>query len=113
MGTLVERSLRVLTEEEIQKIADTYHQWRGSYNGDGEYKDILGFCKNTTLEEIKNNDYVLTPGRYVGIEEEEDDGIPFEEKMKTLTAELAEQFKQSRELEEEIKKNLKALGFEM
>ena len=113
MGTLVERSLRVLTPEEIQKIADTYHKWRGSYEGDEKYEDILGFCKSTTLEEIKNNDYVLTPGRYVGIEEEEDDGIPFEEKMKTLTAELSEQFKQSRELEEEIKKNLKALGFEM
>ena len=113
MGILVERSLRVLTPEEIQKIADTYHKWRGSYEGDEKYEDILGFCKSTTLEEIKNNDYVLTPGRYVGIEEEEDDGIPFEEKMKTLTAELSEQFKQSRELEEEIKKNLKALGFEM
>ena len=113
VGTLVERSLRVLTEEEIKKIADTYHKWKGSYNGSEEYKDILGFCKNATLEEIKNNDYVLTPGRYVGIEEEEDDGIPFEEKMKTLTAELSEHFKKSRELEEEIKKNLKALGFEM
>lgn len=113
MGELVERSLRAFSAEDIQKIADTYHKWRGSYKGEGEYEDIQGFCKSATLEEIKENDYILTPGRYVGIEEEEDDGIPFEEKMETLTKELSEQFKKSRELEEEIRKNLEALGFEI
>lgn len=113
LGELVERSLRAFSMEDIEKIASTYHKWRGSYDGNEEYEDVQGFCKSATLEEIKDNDYILTPGRYVGIEEEEDDGIPFEEKMEALTKELSEQFKKSRELEEEIKKNLKALGFEM
>ena len=113
MGELVERSLRELTPEEITKIADTYHMWRGTYKGEESYQDIQGFCKSATLEDIKKNDYILTPGRYVGVEEEEDDGIPYEEKMKNLTTELGEYFKRSKELEDEIKANLKELGFEI
>lgn len=111
MGALVERSLRELSPEDIQKIADTYHMWRGSK--EGEYQDIQGFCKSATLEEVKGHEYILTPGRYVGIEEAEDDGIPYEEKMADLSAKLAEQFAKSRHLEEEIRANLAKLGFDI
>lgn len=113
MGVLVERSLRELSPEDIQKIADTYHMWRGSYKGEGEYEDIQGFCKSATLEEVKGHEYILTPGRYVGIEAAEDDGIPYEEKMADLSAKLAEQFAKSRHLEEEIRANLAKLGFDI
>ena len=95
------------SEEDILKIAGTYHQ----FVNDDNYEDISGYCKAATIEEIKDNNYVLTPGRYVGVEETEDDGIPFEEKMKTITSELKEQFEESHKLEEEIKKNLEAIGY--
>lgn len=78
---------------------------------DGKYEDVKGFCKSATPEEIKKHNYVLTPGRYVGIKEEEDDGIPFEEKMKHLTSELAEQFEEEGKLNMSIKKNLERLGY--
>ena len=110
LGVMVSRKNKELTDEDIQKIADTYHSWR---NKEGDYQDEAGFCKSATLEEIKGHDYILTPGRYVGIEEEEDDGIPFEEKMSELAEKLAEQFSRSKELEEEIKKNLGGLGYEL
>ena len=110
MGTMVDRKLREFQEEDIAKIADTYHAWR---NIDGEYEDVQGFCKSADLEEVSKHDFILTPGRYVGIEEEEGDGIPFEEKMEELTKTLSEQFKRSSELEEEIKKNLHSIGFEV
>ena len=85
--------------------------WKGSK--DGQYEDIQGFCKSATLEEVKGHEYILTPGRYVGIEEAEDDGIPYEEKMADLSAKLAEQFAKSRHLEEEIRANLAKLGFDI
>ncbi len=107
MGTMVTRKLRELSKEDILKIADTYH----SYQNDTNYEDVLGYCKKATLEEIQANDCVLTPGRYVGIEEQEDDGVPFEEKMARLTRELSKQFEESHKLEEEIKKNLGAIGY--
>lgn len=107
MGTMVTRKLRELSKEDILKIADTYH----SYQNDTDYEDILGYCKKATLEEIQANDCVLTPGRYVGIEEQEDDGIPFEEKMIKLIQELSKQFEESHKLEEKIKKNLEAIGY--
>lgn len=110
LGELVDRVHRELSDEDIVKIADTYHNWR---NKDGEYEDILGFCKSATIEEIRENNYILTPGRYVGIEEEEDDGIPFEEKMETLTSELRELFQQSHRLENEIRRNLEEIGFDI
>ena len=109
MGTMVTRKLRELSKEEILKIAETYH----NYQNDNNYEDVLGYCKNATLEEIESNDYVLTPGRYVGTEEAEDDGVPFEEKMKTLTEELSNQIKQSNELDEEIKQVLGAIGYDI
>ena len=110
LGQMIDRKTRELTQEDVSKIASVYHEWRTK---DGDYIDIAGFVKSETLEEIEKNNYVLTPGRYVGIEEAEDDGISFEEKMTELTKILSEQFKKSRELEEEIKKQLASIGFEM
>ena len=91
LGFMKDRVHREFTEDDIQKISDTYHNWRQLKSATGEYKDILGFCKSAKLEEVEKHDFVLTPGRYVGIPEEEDDGISFEDKMKDLTAKLAEQ----------------------
>ena len=107
LGKMVTRKLRELSEEDIAKIANTYHNYQNNEN----YEDIAGFCKISLMDEIKENNYVLTPGRYVGTEDAEDDGIPFEEKMKNITIELKEQFAMSHELEEEIKKNLEAIGY--
>lgn len=109
LGQMVDRRHRELTENDIDRISTTYHEWR---NIDGEYEDIKGFCKSIKLDEIKEHEYVLTPGRYVGLGDVEDDGIPFEEKMENMTAELAELFAKSRSLEEEIRKNLGGLGYE-
>ena len=109
LGEMIDRRHRELTEEDISKISETYHEWR---NIDGEYEDIKGFCKSAKIEEIREHEYVLTPGRYVGIEDVEDDGIPFDEKMENMTAELAELFAKSRHLEEEIRKNLGGIGYE-
>lgn len=109
LGNMVDRRHRELSKDDIKKIADTYHNYR---NIDGVYEDIQGFCKVAKLEEVRDQEYVLTPGRYVGIEEQEDDGIPFEEKMGTLIKELGELFEKSRSLEEEIKKNLGGVGYE-
>ena len=108
IGYMKDRVLRDFTEEDITKIADTFHAWQTS---DG-YEDQAAFCQSATLEEIKNNDFVLTPGRYVGTAEQEDDGVPFAEKMQNLTALLKEQFAKSAELEAEIKKNLGGFGYE-
>ena len=107
MGHLVDRVHRELTQEEIRQIAGVYHAWK---KGDG-YKDKPGWWKSATIEEIRQHGYVLTPGRYVGVEEQEDDGVPFEEKMAELTATLYEQFNEARRLEAEIKKNLEVLGY--
>lgn len=109
LGTMVDRRHRELSEEDIKKISDTYHNYR---NLKGNYEDIQGFCKAAKLDEVREHEYVLTPGRYVGIEEKEDDGIPFEEKMAVLTSELGELFAESRRLEEEIRKNLGGVGFD-
>ena len=94
----------------VSKIANVYHQWR---NKEGSYEDVKGFCKSAKIEEIREHEYVLTPGRYVGIEDIEQDGIPFEEKMENMTAELAELFAKSRQLEDEIRKNLGGIGYEV
>ncbi len=116
LGHMVNRRLRVFEDADLQKIADAYHSWRNviaSKTKQSPYKDIEGFCKSATLDEVKANNYVLSPGRYVGTEAEEDDGISFDEKMQKLTAELAEQFKESDKLEQEIKKNLSSIGYEL
>lgn len=109
-GTLIDRVHRELTEADIAKIADTYHAWRGD-KGAGKYADIPGFCKSAALDEIRNHGHVLTPGRYVGTEEVEEDGEPFAKKMKRLTAKLEEQFAESSKLEKSIRAHLKGLGF--
>ena len=110
MGELVDRTRRELTDTEIQKIADTYHAWRGEKNA-GEYADVAGFCKSATLEDIRKRDHVLTPGRYVGAAEQEDDGEPFEEKMRRLSALWREQRAEGARLDALIEANLNELGF--
>jgi len=110
MGTMIDRSHRGLTGEDIAKIAGTYHAWRGE-EGTGEYADLAGFCKSAAVKEIIENNYVLTPGRYVGVEAAPDDGEPFEEKMTRLTKQLSEQFAESARLETEIRKNLEELDY--
>ncbi len=110
LGRMVDRVHRELTDEEIQQVARTYHAWRGEAEA-GEYQDIPGFCKSVSLEEIRKHDYVLTPGRYVGVPQQEEDDEPFEEKMKRLVAELEAQFTEGAKLEKAIKRNLRELGF--
>jgi type I restriction enzyme M protein len=139
MGTMVDRTHRELTDDDIANIAETYHTWRtygphpteegqgqsdnaallssspsGRGGGEGDvYRDVLGYCKNATLDDIREHNHILTPGRYVGAPPAKDDGEPFEEKMTRLTSELSEQFVESRRLEDEIRKNLKGLGFDV
>ena len=139
LGEMMDRRHRELSDEDIRKIAATYHEWRTVQNEKlriegchserseesllpmvaeeestyGGYEDVKGFCYSATIEEIREHEYVLTPGRYVGIEEEEDDGIPFDEKMENLTSELSELFAKSRRLEEEVRKNLRGIGYEV
>lgn len=109
MGYMKDRVHRDLSDEDIAKIRDTYHNWRKGEN----YQNIKGFCKSATLEKIQKHSYVLTPGRYVGIEDEEDDGIPFEEKMADLTATLKQQMEKEEELNREIAEQLAKIGIEL
>jgi type I restriction enzyme M protein len=116
MGRMADRTHRELTDEDITRIAKTYHAWRSNPVplGEGEgigYDDIPGFCKSAPLHEIRKHGHVLTPGRYVGAAEAEDDGEPFEDKMKRLAATLRQQLADSARLEAEIRKNLEMLGF--
>lgn len=137
LGEMVNRRNKKLTDEDIALIAGTYHAWRNKSgtmikddsmktmitanhspsdnqtNHSSGYMDIPGFCKSATLDEVRKNNYVLMPGRYVGAEEAEDDGVPFEEKMNALTAKLAEQFAKSAELEKKIRENLAGIGFDV
>lgn len=110
MGVMFDRRHRELTNEEIQNISGTYHAWRSK---DGQYLDIAGFCKSAKLDEVQEHEYILTPGQYVGTKAQEEDPEPFEDKMKRLTSELATQFKKSHELEDEIRKNLKTIGYKI
>lgn len=109
IGYMKDRVLRDFKAEDIQKIAETFLNWQEQNEA---YQDVPGFCYSATLEEIAKNDYVLTPGRYVGAPEQEEDSEPFDEKMKRLTATLAEQFAESAELEKAIRENLKGIGYE-
>ena len=120
MGTLIDRVHRDLTDADLEKIVGTYHAWRGDNllpkasrpsPTTSAYADVAGFCKSATTAEIAAHGYVLTPGRYVGAEEVEDDGEPFEEKMPRLVAELNAQFAESAKLEQTIKANLRGLGY--
>ena len=108
MGHMVDRKHRDFDEEDIQKLADTFTAFQN-----GTLEDVKGFCAVASLEDIAKQDYILTPGRYVGIEEQEDDGEPFEEKMARLTSELSDMFVKSHELEDEIRRKLGAIGYEI
>lgn len=108
LGHMIDRKVRELSEEDIKLIAGTYQNWRQGK----EYEDVQGFCKSATIKEVSEQDYILTPGRYVGIAEQEEDSEPFEEKMERLTAELFELFDESHELEADIRKKLSALGYD-
>ena len=111
MGSMVDRTHKEMTADDISKIARTYHAWRGEAKR-GSYEDKPGYCKTATLDEIKANDFVLTPGRYVGAAEIEDDGIPFEQKMTDLTQALFQQMEVSGKLDAVIRENLEGLGYE-
>jgi len=108
MGYMVDRKHRDFTDEDIKKIADTFTAFQ-----EGKLEDVKGFCAVASTEDIAKQDYILTPGRYVGIEEQADDGEPFEDKMKRLTSELKDMFEQSNHLQNEIKEKLKAIGWKM
>lgn len=108
MGTMVSRKLRSLDDEDIARIADTYHKW---LKNDG-YEDVVGFCKSESVEEIQKHDNVLTPGRYVGVKELADDE-PFEEKMERLISELTDLFLESNELDDKIRRSLGAIGYDI
>jgi type I restriction enzyme M protein len=110
LGTMADRTHRELTDADIAKIAGTYHAWRGDADA-GEYADVPGFCMAASLEDIRKHGHVLTPGRYVGAEVVKDDGEPFEEKMKRLTATLREQQAEAAALDKQIARNLAELGF--
>jgi type I restriction enzyme M protein len=134
LGHLVDRRHRELSEEDVEQISRTYHAWRNlgqlrigetqlrikseelrmvDASVEAGYLDVKGFCKSVFIDEIRDHEYVLTPGRYVGIEDVEDDGISFEEKMEGYASELSELFKKSNGLESEIRKNLEEIGFEI
>lgn len=108
MGTMKSRKLRELTDADITKLGDTYDKYEN-----GTLENKKGFCAVVSTEEIAKQGYILTPGRYVGIEEKEDDGEPFDDKMKRLTSELSEMFKQSEILQNEIKEKLKSIGWKI
>lgn len=108
MGHMIDRKHRDLSDENIKKLANTFEQFRN-----GTLKDVKGFCATADIQDIAKQDYILTPGRYVGIKEQEDDGEPFEEKMDRLTSELSDMFAKSHELEDEIRRKLGAIGYEI
>ncbi|MFH0922344.1 MAG: class I SAM-dependent DNA methyltransferase [Fibrobacterota bacterium] len=110
MGEMTDRVHRELTDKDVAKIAGTYHAWRGN-KGAAEYNDIPGFCKTEKLDKISEHGFVLTPGRYVGAEEIEDDAEPFADKMKRLTATLREQQAEAKKLDAAINSNLEELGY--
>ncbi len=110
LGRMVDRTHRDLSPEDIARIADTYHAWRGEEDLGG-YADVPSFCKSATLEEVRRHGHVLTPGRYVGAEPQADDGEPFEKKMARLTAQWREQKAEAARLDAAIESNLKSLGF--
>ena len=109
MGHMLDRTRRDLSQEDIARIADSYHAWRGK-DAD-EYADVPGFCKSATLEEVRKHGHVLTPGRYVGATPQEDDGEPFAEKMARLSAQWREQQAEAQRLDAAIEENLARLGF--
>lgn len=110
-GFMADRTHKEFSVEDIKKVANVYHAWKGA--NDQVYKDVAGFCKSVTLEDVQKEDYILTPGRYVGLAGGKEDSEPFEEKMKRLTTTLSAQLTRSHELEEEIRKSLGGIGYEI
>jgi type I restriction enzyme M protein len=111
MGTLVDRVHRELSDDDVREVADTYHAWRGDKGIKKKYADIAGVCKSATLEDIRHHGHILTPGRYVGAAEVEEDGEPFEAKMARLTAELKQQTAEAKRLDKLIWANLEDIGY--
>src|ERR1035437_9295722 len=113
LGKLVDRRHRELSPEDVKQIADIYHAWRGELidGQKAQYADVAGFCKAVKRDEIRKHGHLLTPGRYVGSEEEAVDGEEFDEKMKQLVSELNEGFKKSGAIDVQIKESLKRLGY--
>lgn len=109
IGHMVSRTLKEFSDEEINKVSNVFHAWRGT--SDEQYEDQAGFCKVATIDEVRSHEYILTPGRYVGLADVEEDSEPFEQKMERITGELGEQFAKSKELEEKIRKSLEGLGY--
>lgn len=112
MGTMISRKQKELTKDDISKIAETYHNWR-SPEFEKTYKNVPAFCKTANIQEVRKNNYILTPGRYIDFKETEDDGVAFDVKMKTLTETLKEQMEKSQELDKIIKDNLAKIGFKI
>ena len=110
MGLLVDRVRRELTDQDVDRIAATYHAWRGEQDA-GEYADVAGFCKSASIEDIRKHGHVLTPGRYVGAADVAEDDEPFEEKMARLSAQWRQQRAQAAKLDAAIEANLKGLGY--
>ena len=113
LGNMIDRRHRELTYVDIKKISNTYHLWRGEHleSSETKYQNIPGFCKSVDVEDVRKNNWILTPGRYVGSEEVDDDE-DFEDKMNNFTSELARLMEDGNKLDEEIKKNLEKIGFE-
>ncbi len=112
MGTMISRKQRELTDKDIEKISDTYHNWR-SKEYQETYKDIPGFCQSANIQQIRKNNYILTPGRYIDFAAAVEDGVAFEDKMQHLTAILKGQMQKASNLDEAIKINLKKIGYEL
>jgi len=114
LGTMISRKQKKLSDKDIAKISDTYHKWRASTSSaTAIYKDVPGFCKSATIQDVRKNNYILTPGRYIDFKEVEEDGPAFDEKMQKLTSTLSEQMQKANELDEAIKVNLLKIGFEI
>jgi type I restriction enzyme M protein len=115
LGSMISRKQRELTDKDIAKISDTYHNWRNKsepgFSGLNDYHDVPGFCKSVTIDVVRKNNYILTPGRYIDFAAAEEDGQAFEEKMQQLTATLKEQMQKAQKIDESIKDNLKKIGF--
>jgi type I restriction enzyme M protein len=112
LGSMISRKQKELTDNDIAKIADTYHNWRGK-EWQVKYKDAAGFCKSANIQEIRKNNYILTPGRYIDFKEAVEDGVAFEDKMQKLTSTLKEQMQKASAIDETIKENLKKIGYEL
>ena len=112
LGTMISRKQKELSEKDIAKISDTYHKWRNK-EFETEYKDDAGFCKSANIQEVRKNNYILTPGRYIDFKEAEDDGVGFDDKMKQLTKTLKEQMQKAVSLDNDIKNNLEKIGYKL